>query len=53
MRLWYEPLTVFEDTEEEGFVGLTVPPVGWDLSMERLGDPDIKLTVVEIKTSHY
>lgn len=37
-------LTVFEDTNEQGFVSLTVPPVSWDLSMERLGDPDIQLT---------
>lgn len=37
-------LTVFEDTNEQGFVSLAVPPVSWDLGMERLGDPDIQLT---------
>lgn len=46
-------LTVFEDTNEQGFVGLTVPPVSWDLSVERLWYPDIQLTVAEINISHY
>lgn len=47
-----ECVTVFEDTEEQGLVGLAVPPVSWDLGVERLGNPDIQLTVADI-TSHY
>lgn len=46
-------LTVFEDSDEQGFVGLAVPPVGRDLGMERLGDPDIQLTVAEINISNH
>lgn len=46
-------LTVFEDTDEQGFVGVTVPPVSWDLGMERLGNPDIQLTVAEINMSNH
>lgn len=45
---WCAFLTVFEDADEQGFVGLAVPPVGWNLGMERLGNPDIQLTVAEI-----
>lgn len=46
-------LTVFEDSDEQGFVGLAVPPVGRDLGMERLGDPDIQLTVAGINISNH
>ena len=37
-------VTVFEDTDEQGFICVAVPPVSWDLGMEWLGDPDIQLT---------
>lgn len=46
-------LTVFEDTDEQGFVGLAVPPVDWDLGVEWLGNPDIQLTVTEINISNH
>lgn len=35
-------VTVFEDADEQGLVSLRVPPVSWDLSVERLRDPDIQ-----------
>lgn len=38
-------LTMLENTNEQGLVSLTVPPVNWDLSMEGLRNPDIQLTV--------
>lgn len=38
-------LTMLENTNEQRLVGLTVPPVNWDLSMEWLRNPDIQLTV--------
>lgn len=38
-------LTVLENTDEQGLVGLAVPPVDRDLGMERLRDPDVQLTV--------
>lgn len=47
--------TVFEDADEQGFVSFTVPPVCWDLGVERLGDPDIHLAVggETTTTSHH
>lgn len=36
---------MLENTNEQGLVSLTVPPVNWDLSMEGLRNPDIQLTV--------
>lgn len=44
-------LTVFEDANEQGFVGFAVPPVGRDLRVERLGNPDIQLAATEINIS--
>lgn len=38
-------LTMLENTNEQGLVSLTVPPVNWDLGMEWLRNPDIQLTV--------
>lgn len=38
-------LTMLENTNEQGLVSLTVPPVNWDLSMEGLRNPDIQLAV--------
>lgn len=38
-------LTVLENTDEQGLVGLAVPPVDRDLGVERLRDPDVQLTV--------
>lgn len=35
--------TVFEDAQQQGLVGLAVPPVGRDLGVEGLGDPDVQL----------
>lgn len=39
-----ELLTMFKDTDEQGLVGLAVPPVHWDLGVEGLRDPDVQLT---------
>lgn len=50
---WRSFLTVFEDADEQGFVGLAVPPVDRDLGMERLGNPDIQLAVAEINISSH
>lgn len=43
-------VTVFEDTDEQGFICVAVPPVSWDLGMKWLGDPDIQLTLAEKHT---
>lgn len=37
-------LTMFEDTDEQGLVGLAVPPIHGDLCVEGLRDPDVQLT---------
>lgn len=37
-------LTMLENTDEQGLVSLAVPPVDWDLGVERLRDPDVQLT---------
>lgn len=39
---------MLENTNEQRLVGLTVPPVNRDLSMEWLGNPDIQLAVKDM-----
>lgn len=43
-----ELLTVLENTDEQGLVGLAVPPVDWHLCVEGLGDPDVQLAVEDM-----
>lgn len=50
VRCWGVFVTVFEDTDEQGFICVAVPPVSWDLGMKWLGDPDIQLTLAEKHT---
>jgi len=40
-------LTVLEDADEQRLVPLALPPVGRDLGVERLRDPDVQLTVTQ------
>lgn len=39
---------MLENTDEQGLVGLAVPPVDRDLRVEGLGDPDVQLAVKDV-----
>lgn len=38
-------ITVFKDADEQGLVSFAVPPVCWDLGVERLRNPDVQHAV--------